>query len=207
MNNIYHRYLNLPLEYPIPKKYFIKPTGLVSNNFFKLENVDPVFVNWLALYNCKLSNVIEIFYTSSAGGKSRIHNDTGLMPGTADIVKINFTWGPKNSYLQWWKAINQSKITRLYHDLKSDMNHGFGLNNVVPDIECRWTCLANQSDAVLVHQTVIDQPSLINAGQLHSSWNPDYTQDRWTLSFVPLKFNGDCILFEEALTIFKDCII
>jgi hypothetical protein len=207
MSNIYHRYLNLPLEYPKPTQYFVKPNGYNYNNFFKLENVEPAFVDWIASHNCKLSNVIEMFYTSAAGGKIPIHNDTGIMPGTADIVKINFTWGSNNSYLQWWRAINQSKIVRHFHDLDSDTNQGFGLNNVTPDIECQWACTVDQSDAVLVHQAVINQPSLINAGQLHSTWNPDHSQDRWTLSFVPLKLNGDMILFDEALSIFKDCIV
>jgi hypothetical protein len=46
----------------------------------------------------------------------------------------------------------------------------------------------------------------MNIGQLHSTYNPDPEQDRWTLCFTLLKSNKEFLQFEEALKIFKDFV-
>jgi hypothetical protein len=204
MNNIYHRYLKLPFEYPQPDHLFVKPSTSY-NRWVPLKDVFPGFIDWINSYNCKLSNVIEMFYTSPNGGSVPIHNDSGIDPGVKDIIKINFTWGPDNSYTRWWQALNQSSIIRI-DNCNTVTNNDFVLNNIVPDIDCQMICTAMESDVIMMHQAVINRPSIVNAGQLHSTFNPDPAQNRWTLSFVPLKPNGDMILFSEALEIFKDCI-
>jgi hypothetical protein len=52
---------------------------------------------------------------------------------------------------------------------------------------------------------VINQPSLLNVGQLHSTHNFNKTESRWTLSYHLLTIKDDRhIQFEEALELFKD---
>jgi hypothetical protein len=63
---------------------------------------------------------------------------------------------------------------------------------------------AKEENCELVYEKVINQPSLMNIGQLHSTYNPDNIADRWTLCFTLLKQNGDHLQFDEALEIFKD---
>jgi hypothetical protein len=204
MTNIYHRYLKLPFEYPKPDTHFIKVKDYTASLHPKY--VYSKFIDWASSYNCKLSNVVELFYTAPGGGKIQIHNDTGILPGKADVAKINFTWGSTDSFLKWWQVSDQSKIIKIYHDAGSAANESISDNNIVPDIQIQAGLIALESDATLIYQAVIDRPSLINAGQFHSTFNPSPDMGRWTLSFVPLTLDGNILLFSQALEIFKDCI-
>ena len=49
-----------------------------------------------------------------------------------------------------------------------------------------------------------NQPSLINVGQLHSTYNPDPTHGRWSLCYFLLNKDYTHLQFEKALNIFKE---
>ena len=56
-----------------------------------------------------------------------------------------------------------------------------------------------------VFEKVIDRPSLMNVGQLHSTYNPG-NQSRWTLSFTVLNQDNSHLTFAESLKIFREVI-
>jgi hypothetical protein len=169
-----------------------------------LEHVLPEFVSWVALHGYKLSNVVELFYTPANGGSVPIHGDSGYKPGEFDIAKIIFTWGPNDSYLRWWTITDQRKLIKKI--VSRSVNDDFQLKGIVPDIQVNTAYAAKMTDVTMSHQVVVNRPSLINAGQLHSTLNANPTQDRWTLTFIPLTLDSNVISFSQALEIFKDWI-
>jgi hypothetical protein len=205
MNNIYHRYLKLPFEYPRPDHLLVKPETFYNSCVY-LKDVLPDFISWVESYNCKLSNVIEIFYTPANGGAVPVHTDSGIKPGVHDPAKINFTWGPEDSVTRWWAITDERKLIKLFNHNKSQSNDDFQRKGIVPDICINANYIAKAADLVLAHEVVVNRPSLFNAGQLHSTFNANLTQDRWTLSFTPLTMDGNIISFSQALEIFKDCV-
>jgi len=203
MDNIYHRYLKLPFEYSRPDHLLVKPKTFY-NSCVHLDDALPEFVSWVKSHDCKVSNVLELFYTPANGGVFPIHGDSGIKPGVFDTAKINFTWGPDDSYLRWWTVKDEKKLIKRI--VKSEINDDFQQKGVVPDIKITEAYLARPEDVTLSYEVVINRPSLVNAGQLHSTFNPNPDQDRWTLSFIPLTLDGNMISFSQALEIFKDWI-
>ena len=202
--NIYHRYIQLPFTMNKPT-CFDKP---LENDFItyvdQSELPDELF-KWLAQYNLKISNVIEGFYTKPNGGAIPIHNDTVVPPGQRDACKLNFTWGPETSTTKWYKLKSDKEYIEINHD-ETQINKSFQEAGIEPDIECYKCYSADENDVELIHQAVINKPSLMNVGQLHNTYNPDPLQDRWTLSLTLLKLPGDHLSFEEAMVKFKDSI-
>jgi len=202
--NIYHRYIQLPFTMNKPT-CFDKP---LENDFItyvdQSELPDELF-KWLAQYNLKISNVIEGFYTKPNGGAIPIHNDTVVPPGQRDACKLNFTWGPETSTTKWYKLKSDKEYIEINHD-ETQINKSFQEAGIEPDIECYKCYSADENDVELIHQAVINKPSLMNVGQLHNTYNPDPLQDRWTLSLTLLKLPGDHLSFEEAVVKFKDSI-
>ena len=202
--NIYHRYIQLPFTMNKPT-CFDKP---LENDFItyvdQSELPDELF-KWLAQYNLKISNVIEGFYTKPNGGAIPIHNDTVIPPGQRDACKLNFTWGPETSTTRWWKLKSGCNYIEINHD-ETEVNKSFQEAGIEPDIDCYKCYSADENNIELVHQAVINKPSILNVGQLHNTHNPDPTQHRWTLSLTLLKLPGEHLSFEEALLKFKDSI-
>ena len=202
--NIYHRYIKLPFTMPKPKSF----GKALENDFITYVNIselpDELF-KWTAQYNLKISNVIEGFYTKPNGGAIPIHNDTVIPPGQQDACKLNFTWGPETSTTKWYKLKSDKEYIEINHD-ETQINKSFQEAGIEPDIECYKCYSADENNVELIHQAVINKPSLMNVGQLHNTYNPDPTQDRWTLSLTLLKLPGDHLSFEEALVKFKDSI-
>ena len=130
------------------------------------------------------------------------------MPGTADVCKLNFTWGPEDSTTRWYKIRDETKYEKFYGGTdggtSSGSNRKFYEAGIDPDIDIDYSIIANFEDCDLVYEAVIDRPSLINVGQLHSTWNPG-TEHRWTFCFVLLE-NNEPITMERGLEIFKDYI-
>lgn len=202
-NNIYHRYLSLPFTYPKPKQFNIPTTvhdALLEEPIFK------PFEDWIKGFNLTISNVIEAFHTKPNGGRLVLHADTGLYkPGEHDMCKLNFTWGPNDSTTRWYKIKDESKLIVRYHSPDGSNKKVFDAK-IKPDIDISCLLLAKWEDVDLVHEVVIDRPSLLNISQLHSTWNPSPTEGRWTLCFIPLEF-GKPITFQRSLEIFKDYIV
>ena len=201
--NIYHRYLKLPVVFNKPKMF----EKDLENNFITYMGKDVVqqdFIDWLSKYNLKVSNVVEGFFTKT-NGSIPVHNDTTIKLDIKDACKINFTWGPSNSVTRWWRVKDESKLKEIVHDT-TEVNKGLEEAGVVPDIDCYKCYSANKEDLDLVHEAVIDKPSLMNVGQLHDTYNPDAGQSRWTLSFTILNNTGEHLSFNEALELFKEVV-
>lgn len=201
-SNIYHRYLNLPFEYPKPER-FNYPADTYSE-MVESQDICPVFKNWVESFGLKISNIIEGLYTEPSGGRLPLHSDTDFLPGVNDVCKLNFTWGPKDSTTRWYKIKDESLLIKRYFG--DDIhNTRFDEAGVVPDIDIDYSLVANWADVDLIYEAVIDRPSLLNVSQLHSTYNPSLDNFRWTLSFTLLE-NNRPLTFARALEIFKDYI-
>lgn len=203
MSNIYHRYLNLPFTYPKPKRFYES-----ADNFAVLLDKSVIyepFQSWVESKGLRISNILEAFYTPPNGGKVPLHADTGyIKPGVSDICKLNFTWGPQDSTTQWYQVKDKAKLVN--HSFGKDAsNKKFYDAGIEPDIDISTIWIAEWEDVELVHEAVIDRPSLLNISQLHSTWNPSPTEDRWTLCFTLLE-NDKALTFNRALEIFKEYI-
>lgn len=202
-SNVYHRYLNLPFEYPKPAR-FNYPADNYAIMMDRNEIFQP-FQSWVESFNLKISNVLEAFYTKPNGGRVPLHADTAHLPGTKDVCKLNFTWGPADSTTRWYRVKDLSKL-KTHHFGKEASNKKFYDAGIEPDIDISNILIAEWDDVELVHEAVIDRPSLLNISQLHSTWNPSPTQDRWTLCFTLLE-DGRALTFNRATEIFEDYII
>ena len=194
--NYYHRYLQLP--FTIKKPNCFKTLDHAEMILVDQQYVDTRVIDWIQLHGVKVSNLMEGFYTPTNGGKIPMHNDT---PTLCNATKINFTWGPDNSVTRWW-CVKQPEYLK---PVKPDNRH-ISTAGLVPDIVVTDAYTAREEDCELVHEQVINKPSLMNIGQLHSTYNPNMTEDRWTLCFTLLKLDGTHLQFEEAVQIFKDYI-
>jgi hypothetical protein len=191
--NTYHRYLKLPFEFKKPD-FFDKNLGTPFIMMMERSCIDKNFIDWIAQFNVKISNVIEAFYTPANGGALPIHADYGKI---CDITKLNFTWGPDNSLTRWWK-VKDEKFLRIE---TAPFKYPF----IVADFETDLVGVAHEHDCDKVFEKVIDRPSLMNVGQLHSTYNPG-NQSRWTLSFTLLNQDNSHLIFAESLKIFKEVI-
>jgi hypothetical protein len=195
--NIYHRYITVPFEYEKPKKFLESSDSFINN--FSHDDIQSDVLVWLSKYDLRISNVVEAFYTSASNRVSvPIHNDLTIKPGVRDAAKLNFTWGPSESKTRWWRVRDESKLIEIIHE-DSGYNQGLRDAGIIPDIDCHKCYSANEEDLELVHEATIDKPSLLNVGQLHSTHNPNPTEDRWTLSLTLLTNDGKHLTFSDAL--------
>ena len=202
-NPVYHKYLNLPFDFPKPARFSQPADGYAV--LINRDAVYPPFEEWVNSLGLKISNVLEAFYTKPNGGRVPLHSDTSYIPGTHDICKLNFTWGPLDSTTQWYKIKDESKLKK-YEFGKEGANKKFYDAGIIPDIDIEYVLFADLEDGELVYEAVIDRPSLLNISQLHTTWNPSLTEDRWTLCFTLLE-NGELLTVERALEIFKNYIM
>ena len=110
-----------------------------------------------------------------------------------DHAKINITWGPPESKMQWWTADDSAVQMGEEKDDKGEI----------------WKILyAKEKDCTLVYEKSITRPSLVNGGRLHSVINPSKIEGRLTQSFnIVGKSKLETIKFDEALEIFKEYIL
>lgn len=195
--NIFHRYLKLPFEYAKPN-FFTERYDDPQSFYYSKEKIDNTIIKWIESFDLKILDLVDGLYTPPKGGKLAIHSDTKTI---CNATKINFTWGPDNSVTRWWR-VKQSEYLK---PVKPDNRH-ISAAGIVPDIVVTDAYTAREEDCDMVHEQVINQPSLMNIGQLHSTYNPNMTEDRWTLCFTLLRLDGAHLQFEEAVQIFKDYI-
>lgn len=200
--NIYHRFLKLPFTINKPEQF--NEAGKDFIMYVGKDVIPPEMPAWLDSLGLTLSNVIEGFYSAPNGGEVPIHSDTVTKPGEYDSVKINMTWGPANSVTKWWQVNEENNLIEIVHD-QTEINKGFEQAGITPDIECYKCYSADLKNLTLVHEQVINAPSILNVGQLHSTFNPHPNEHRWTLSFTPLK-DGKTIQFKDAIKIFETCL-
>ena len=164
MKNIYHRYLKLPFEITKHDMFNTAPADMKHHdiNPYRDAQVD----EWHASLGL-IINHTEVFYTPP-GGELPIHSDETTLD---NHVKINVTWGPDEGTMRWWQSKN-SFVSTDYENTKSKLK---GVNDDVVDqfSEREHTnVLANKDDCDLVWEACTNTPSLVNVGQLHSTYNP-----------------------------------
>jgi hypothetical protein len=180
-----HQYLNLPV---MPE---IDLFRLFPDNPDQLNHVavDPSmlnkeFVDFIESIPGLRIPSWEAFYTPP-GGKIWIHGDSDKI---TDFARINLSWGPKDSELVWWEPKPGIKLEPIVT--------AFGENYL----------RADEKDCNVIHRAVIDRPSIVQVGMLHSTWNPG-PGGRWTLA-IPLaeKSEPKRVSFEMAVAMFADYV-
>ena len=185
MSKMYHRYLNLPFEIAKPPIDFtVKPEweNINLNGKYMDQNVKSFFED-LGL-EC---GQVEVVYTPP-NSEIPIHGDDyNFKTKKCDShVKLNITWGPEEGSVRFWK----SKKTHV----------------MIYRVEGKkiLTLAAEKEDSTMVYEANTNSPSLINVGELHSTYNPK-DEPRWTLCFVPT-IKGKIIKPYDALRIFDEFI-
>lgn len=170
--------------------------------FVEAQYIDQNIKKWIESFGVKVSNVTEGIYTPPADGKVNIHNDTKTL---SNATKINFTWGPNTSVTRWWRVKDKSMLqvditdsTHIMNAVNPDIADHFDNNNLHSELTC------SEQHCVMMHEAVIDKPSLINVGQLHSTYNPHKTEGRWSLCYFLLNQDYTHLQFENAVNIFKE---
>ena len=109
-----------------------------------------------------------------------------------DHAKINFTWGPKESTMRWWSS--DKKDISIESDVDEDGND--------------WKLVVgNEKKSKLLYEKSIYKPSLVNAGVLHSVYNPSKIERRITQSFnIVDKRKIKLVSFQDAVEIFDKYI-
>jgi hypothetical protein len=173
IENIYHRYLDLPVSPGIDlfAKTDYDPTT-IGHISIEQDEINPALIAWLAEFNIS-PMMCEAFYTPPNGGKIYIHIDTAIV---SDAVKINWTWGAPGGRIVWWQPKNVDKIKHMETE--------FGQPYLTID----------EDDCNRVYEADTNKPSLVQVGIWHSTWNPS-AEGRWTFS-LPLQD----IATEERLT-------
>ena len=184
------------IEYAKPN-FFTDRYDNTQSFYYSKEKVDDTIIKWIESFNLKILNFVDGLHTSPNGGKIDIHSDTKTI---CNATKINFTWGPDNSVTRWWQVKDESFL------ILNRSNNEEKVRGIDLDIDLSYALFAKEENCELVHEQVINRPSLMNIGQLHSTYNPHPEQDRWTLCFTLLKPNKEFLQFEEALKIFKDFV-
>ena len=196
MENRFHKYINLPFEITKPDE---------CNTFWDYANhisVDrdhpssmPV-IEWLNNYNVDSIDV-EIFYTPPDGGVIPPHTDS---PSFNDQTKINVTWGPDDGETRWWASDAWYEFS--YNGEETSEDDKGKTHKSLKVIR------ADEENCNLIHSANTNKPSLINVGQLHSTYNPGNV-GRHTLCFNLIHLGGtrtDPLVWDEALEAFKDIL-
>jgi len=185
MENIFHRYLNLPFKV-FPPNMFEEFGDIVRHHY--LDNSDYLEVGeWFSSLGLECVRV-ECFYTPPYG-KVPIHTDHGSYTNHA---KINITWGPDEGVIQWWHS-----------DIVEERVINGGIENTSERHHNLW---AKEGDCKLLYEVNTNRPSLVNVGILHGTNNPT-NQGRWTLCFVPFETKSNSYIpWNRATEIFKDYI-
>jgi len=203
MDNIYHRYLNLPFEISKPL-YFEKTLDTPQQkNLLEDEHSNEVVISWLKGLGCGIG-CVECFYTPPLASIP-IHTDDM----DSDHVKINMTWGPEGGVTRWWKTkkiIPMSDTTKAENHL-TDSSLSLKDNfSKTRDYSVNPFRIAKEEDSEIVFEANTNIPSLLNVGLPHSTYNPSKTEGRWTICFVPT-FKNKMIKMSMALRVFKKYII
>ena len=174
--NIYHRYLKFPFEVTKHPLCNTTPKEIEHHdiNPWRCSQLNK-FLSNMGLMVCHT----ELFYTPPGGAEIPIHADDATLDNRA---KINITWGPPEGTVRWWKSENAKAIT----DLESAKEMLGTELQPDEDFSAREhaNLLAKKEDCELIWEANTNKVSLLNVGQLHSTYNPTNV-GRWTLCFVP----------------------
>jgi hypothetical protein len=181
--NNYHRYLNIPDYVPSIDISKINTEGLDWIKFHRsidLESLNnPKITKWLQSLGLA-TFWVEQFYTPE-NDASIIHSDT---PNWENWSKIIYQFSAKGSTMRWWSSDNIEIIESSY-------GHPF--------------IHAQEKNSKLEYEVEISQPSLLNVGPLHSSYNPT-NEKRFTVTIALFYPDGTRVLWDDALRILKDYV-
>lgn len=177
-----HQYLDLPV-FPKINLFELFPDNPEKLNHVEIDPntmVDKEFVNFIKNIPGLRVDFWEGFYTPP-GGKIWIHSDQSYF---TDIARLNITWGPENSKMIWWEPKKNAILKPIVTN--------FGVNYLTAD----------EDQCIEIHSAIINKPSLVQTGILHSTYNPGPT-GRWTLA-LPLaeKSNPKYVHFNLAVAMF-----
>lgn len=199
-----HRYIKVPFTVEKPKEFFQE---FDDNKVIEvpIKSIDSKISAWFESFNLKHASLLEGFYTAPSN-KLPIHSDIVTKNTSrftfSNITKFNFTWGSDLSTTRWWVPVDPDLVKKFQQDAK-DPNMQLTPN--VTDENDPPHVFLKENQCKMIYEKVINRPSILNVGQLHSTYNPT-NNSRWTLSVMLLKKNNTCVNFNEALQIFKDVI-
>ena len=180
-----HQYLNLPVM-PEIDLFRLFPDNPEQLNHVAVDPsmLNKEFVDFMENIPGLRIPSWEAFYTPP-GGKIWIHGDSDKI---TDFARINLSWGPNDSELVWWEPKTGVKLEPIVT--------AFGENYL----------RADEKDCNVIHRAVINRPSIVQVGMLHSTWNPG-PGGRWTLA-IPLaeKSEPKRVSFEMAVAMFADYV-
>lgn len=179
--NKYHRYLNLNIGKPNIDFSMLDTNNKTWQEFHKTLKLNqlnsPDFVNMLRSLGMK-STWIEVFCTPP-NQSGVIHSDNTTW---SDWAKIIFQYGAQGSTMRWWESKQTSTVnTKDY----APTHHG--------DV-----FIAKEENCDLVYEADVANASLINAGPLHSSYNPT-NEKRITVTVALFTLDGKRVLWDQAL--------
>ena len=180
-----HQYLNLPVMPEIDLfRLFPDNPDQLNHVAVDLSMLNKEFVDFMENIPGLRIPSWEAFYTPP-GGKIWIHGDSDKI---TDFARINLSWGPNDSELVWWEPKTGVKLEPIVT--------AFGENYL----------RADEKDCNVIHRAVINRPSIVQVGMLHSTWNPG-PGGRWTLA-IPLaeKSEPKRVSFEMAVAMFADYV-
>ena len=165
------------------------------------ENEDRV-QNFLSEYDMFSDNIL--YFITKPDDKMIVHIDNNkeeyyineertIDDYLDDHAKINFTWGPKDSVMRWWISEKDNISIVSDTDERGD----------------EWKLvIGDEKKCEMVYEKSIYRPSLVNAGVLHSVYNPSKLERRITQSFnIVDKKKIKLVTFQEALKIFDKYIV
>jgi hypothetical protein len=146
---------------------------------YDIETFDRRIVDLFSDRGIQISH-LEVFYTPPHR-QLAIHIDGAVQ---TDVVKLNWVWGGEGSRMMWWKT-------------KSDKDMMIGETPVKTKY-----LYADQKACTMIESAIIQRPTLINAGVLHSVLNSS-VHGRWCLSIV-LQKDGAHMKWEDAVDLLHD---
>jgi len=181
-NPYVHQYLDLPV-FPSIDLFALFPDNPDQLNHVEIDPksmLNREFVDFIEGIPGLRIPSWEAFYTPP-GGKIWIHGDSDKID---NFARINMSWGPGE--MIWWKPKKGVKLEPII------TTFGAAYLKAEPD------------DCVEIHRAVINKPSIVQVGMLHSTYNPGPT-GRWTLA-IPLaeKSEAKRVSFELAVAMFSN---
>lgn len=227
MNN-FHKSIDLPFSVEIPyEDEYKKPFGSIDDSSsikktdaYVLRNYDydDDIANFLNDHKLYYSHRL-IFYTSPGDGLS-IHIDNNFDQKKMNEIektynkpkypyenaekmpyylnnhtKLNLSFNTNNGYstMRWWRV----------NDLKN-----IKIVNIEKDDGKKWVeYVADKKDCELIYESEVIKPSIVNTGQLHSTYTSGNDNSRVTVSYtLNYKDTNDLVYWQDANKIFENAL-
>ena len=156
------------------------PIYIQNNSLDKFLNLN--LLDWLNYLRITIQH-IECFYRRPYN-KGLIHSDVN----GGDFTKINYIFGGKNSYMQWYEPLAHSK----------------GLDQRTPSGNTPYVAFA-EKDVIPVSKACLTGYNLVQVGIPHTIIND--SEERFCLSIVISDINKKRITMQQAQSVLKDYII